>query len=82
MIVLSGSVTYIIGSLFSLMNLYLWLTELDHTNKGDPTKKNNTLYMIKNHSFVWKYKRREAGLQKKGLLSHTSIEMNDFTNVK
>lgn len=39
MIVLSGYVTYIIGSLFSLMNFHLWLTELDHTNKGDPPKK-------------------------------------------
>lgn len=72
MIVLSGYVTYIVGSLFSLMNFHLWLTELDHTNKGDPPK-NNTLYITKNHSFVWKCRRREAGLQKKGLFSHTSI---------
>lgn len=38
MIVLSGYVTYIIGSLF-INEFHLWLTELDHTNKGDPPKK-------------------------------------------
>lgn len=46
-IVFSAYVTHLIGSLFSLMNFYLWLyTEPDLINKGD-LMKCNILYISK-----------------------------------